>query len=238
MMQDRLGMTPEQAEKAAKEMMKKLDPDGDGKIEGDDFKEAFKAKADDLADRISDKMGSAAEAMKQFDKDGDGKVSEEEFVAGAAEMGISEEAARDMFKKADKDGGGLSTDEFKKAFGISPDEVLERCFQHFGNPDKFFEKIDKDKDGLISPEEWDLAAKRLKLTPGQAKKVWEDMDTNHKERTHDHISEWEFFTYLDWEPPPKATWGDGFGDIDPFGHTHKNYNKLQHKFLFMEIHGE
>lgn len=226
MMEDRLGMTPEQAEKMADEMMKKYDPDGDGKIEGKDFKDAFKAKADDMAAKISDKFGSAEAAMKEWDTDGDGTISEEEFLKGAADMGISEEAARDMFKKADKDGGGLNADEFKKAFGITPDEVLERCFQHFGNPDKFFEKIDKNNDGLLSPEEWEHGAKRLKLTPEQARKVWKDMNTNHKENTHGHISMWEFFKYLDYEPPPKVTWGDGYGDLDPFGHAHKKFNEL------------
>merc|ERR1719281_1405160 len=54
----------------SKEEMKKIDPDGDGKIDGETFKDFSKAKADDLQDRIVDKMGSADEAMKQWDKDG------------------------------------------------------------------------------------------------------------------------------------------------------------------------
>merc|ERR550514_739002 len=79
MLQEKMGLTPENAEKLAGEMMKKYDPDGDGKIDGETFKDVTKAKADDLSNRIVDKMGSAAEAMKNWDKDGDGKLTEEEF---------------------------------------------------------------------------------------------------------------------------------------------------------------
>merc|ERR1719456_1535140 len=144
-MQDKLGLTPENAEKAAKEMMKKLDPDGDGKISGEDFKDATKAKADDMADRIEEKMGSAADAMKKWDKDGDGELTKEEFMKGAKEMGISEEAAADMWKKQDKDGDGkMNADDFAKSFGMGPDEVMERCFQYYGNPMKAFAAMDKN----------------------------------------------------------------------------------------------
>merc|ERR1719456_845658 len=125
-MQDKLGLTPENAEKAAKEMMKKLDPDGDGKISGEDFKDATKAKADDMADRIKDKLGSATDAMKKWDKDGDGKLTEAEFQAGAKEMGIDPAAAKDMWKAQDKDGDGvMGADDFSRAFGVGPDAVME-----------------------------------------------------------------------------------------------------------------
>merc|ERR550514_653786 len=80
MLAEKMGVTPENAEKLADEMMKKYDPDGDGKIDGETFKDVTKAKADDLADRIADKMGSADEAMKSWDADGDGKLTEEEFL--------------------------------------------------------------------------------------------------------------------------------------------------------------
>merc|ERR1719486_1217889 len=64
-MQKKLGLTPENAKKAAKEMMKELDPNGTGKISGKAFKDATKPKADDLANKVADKMGSAADAMKK-----------------------------------------------------------------------------------------------------------------------------------------------------------------------------
>merc|ERR1719375_1839205 len=114
MLADKLGVTPENADKLADEMMKKYDPDGDGKIDGETFKDFSKAKADDLSDRIMDKMGSADEAMKQWDKDGDGQLTEDEFLAGAKEM----------WKNQDKDGDGkMGVAEFEKAFGIGPDEI-------------------------------------------------------------------------------------------------------------------
>lgn len=81
-MQKKLGLTPAAAKKAAKDMMKKLDPEGTGKVSGDAFKDATKAKADDVAERITKTMGSTGDAMKKWDKDGDGKLTEEEFQAG------------------------------------------------------------------------------------------------------------------------------------------------------------
>merc|ERR1719428_2046896 len=158
----KLGLTPKNAKKAAQEMMKELDPTGTGKIKGSAFKDATKAKADDLANRVADKMGSAADAMKKWDADGDGKLTEAEFEAGAAELGISPDAAKDMWKAQDKDGDGvMGTDDFSRAFGIGPDAVMEKCFQAFGNPSKTFDAMDTDNDGLLSPEEWKAGATKM-----------------------------------------------------------------------------
>merc|ERR1719388_590192 len=87
--------------------MGKLDPSGTGKISGDAFKDATKAKADDVADRIEKQLGSAGDAMKKWDKDGDGKLTEAEFQAGAAKIGIAPDAAKDVWKAQDKDGDGV-----------------------------------------------------------------------------------------------------------------------------------
>merc|ERR1719420_287466 len=228
-MEKKLGLTPENAKKAAKKMMKKMDPDGDGKVSGDDFKDATKAKADDLADRIEEKMGSANEAMKKWDKDGDGELTKDEFLKGAKEMGISPEAAEDMWKKQDKDGDGkMNAEDFAKSFGLGPDEVMERCFQYYGNPQKAFDEMDKNKDGLLSPLEWAGGAAKMRLKADQEKRVFKEMDTNHRENTQIYISKWEFYKYLDYEELTFKSTGDGFGDIDPWGTDHKKFNELPH----------
>merc|ERR1719316_203949 len=131
---EELGITPENAEKLAEELMKKYDTDGDGKLTGQQFKDIVKAKAEDLAARIQDKLGSAPDAFKKWDTDGDGVLSEEEFVKGAKELGISEEAAREIFRKKAGPDGVMDLDEFTKAFGVGPDDVMERCFAKLGNP--------------------------------------------------------------------------------------------------------
>merc|ERR1719247_2231799 len=53
------------------------------------------------------------------------------------------------------------------------------------------------------------------------------MDSNHKENTEGGLSKWEFFNYLDYQEPSQIAYGDGYGDIDPFGADHKKFNKLQ-----------
>merc|ERR1719324_239959 len=228
-MEKKLGLNPAAAEKAAKEMMGKLDPSGTGKISGDAFKDATKAKADDVADRIEKQLGSAADAMKKWDKDGDGKLTEAEFEAGAAELGISPDAAKDMWKAQDKDGDGkMSTDDFSRAFGIGPDAVMEHCFQTFGNPSKAFVAMDANQDGLLSPDEWKIGAAKMGIPTPDIDRIFKEMDSNHGESTPKHLSKWEFFQYMDYEEPLFVSRGDGFGEIDPFGTAHKEFNKLPH----------
>merc|ERR1719158_370961 len=203
------GITPENAEKLAEELMKKYDTDRDGKITGQQFKDIVKAKAEDLAARIQDKLGSAPDAFKKWDTDGDGVLSEEEFVKGAKELGISEEAAREIFRKKAGPDGVMDLDEFTKAFGVGPDDVMERCFAKLGNPKNAFETADVDEDGVLSEEEWkDLAVKKLGFSEQQAERLFKEMDTNTGENTQGFVSMWEFYTYIDFEEPPSVTFGD------------------------------
>jgi len=228
-LEDELGLTPENAAKVAKDMMKDLDPDGDGKIEGDDFKAEIRATADDLQERLQEKYGSVGEAMKKWDTDGDGKMSKEEFMKGAKELGISPEAAEAIWKEQPKGPDGkISLDDFTKAFGIGPDEILARCFEVFGNPQKAFQQMDLDKNGLIDKQEWKAFDKRMRLKPDQVERIFKEMDHNLDEHTQDNISEREFYDYLDYEVPHLITYGDGYGDIDPWGTHHKKFNVLPH----------
>jgi len=232
-MTDDLGITPENAKKLAKDIMKKYDPDGDGKINGKDYKKAFMADADDVKDRIAEKIGSAGDALKKWDKDGDGCLSKEEFLAGAMkDLGISKGAAETMWKEHDNDGDGkMCGDEFIGAFGVGPNEVMAKCFEKFGNPEKGFYQGDVNQDGVLSPEEWNKIGEDMGFKDDQIKRLFKEMDTNNGENTQNHVSMWEFFVYLDYEVPASKTWHDGYGDIDPFGVDHKKFNKLSHKEL-------
>lgn len=226
-----VGILPENARTLAKEMMAKYDEDGDGFITGDKYREVMGAKAEDVKQRIYDKFGTAEDFFEQCDANKDGLVDEDEFVKCATEdLGISEDAARRMFEK-ENGGQPLNRKQFIKAFGIGPDEILERLFRYEGNPQKAFEKYDRDEDHLLSKEEIEELLGKLKLNAKQIKRIRREIDTNHEENTNHFISKWELYTYLDWQEPAKVTWGDGFGDIDPFGTTHKKFNKLTPKHL-------
>merc|ERR1719262_1226755 len=68
----------------------------------------------------------------------------------------------------------------------------------------------------------------MKFAKQQAEMLFDQCDTNEGERTPEMVSQWEFFKFLDYDPPSQPTWGDGYGDIDPWGRTHKKFNKLRH----------
>merc|ERR1719265_3027456 len=208
--------------------MQKLDPDGDGCIAGPDFKKAILATAEDLSERVIEKYGSAPEGFKVFDKNGDGEITKDEFMEGALALGVSEAAAKAIWEKHNV-GGKMNLKEFVAIFGIGPDEIMERAFANFGNPTKAFEAMDTDKDGLLSPEEWKIGATKMGLGPAQIKRLFIDMDVNHKEHTQGFVSHWEWNHFLDFEDPNQVTWSDGYGDIDPWGKDHKKFNTLPHK---------
>jgi len=224
-----VGISPGQAEALAREMMTKYDKDGDGCLSGDQYKEIMGARVDDLQERMWKKYESAEDAFDAWDTNGDGEISLDEFIAGCRELNISPSAARRMFRKADEDGSnGLNRKEFIKAFGVDADELLERMFQKFGNPQKAFDMADLNGDHLLSWEEWEQMCRYMEFTPKQIKRLWKSANSNHAENTHSGISRWELYHYVDWEEPPKVTWGDGFGDIDPWGSEHKKFNTLPH----------
>lgn len=224
-----VGISPGQAEALAREMMMKYDKDGDGKLTGDQYREIMGARKAELQERMWKKYESAEDAFDEWDTDGDGVISEEEFIEGCKELNISPYAAKRMFKKADEDNSnGLDRKEFVKAFGVGADELLERMFQKFGNPQKAFDMADLDGDHLLSQSEFEQMCNYMEFSPKQIARLWKSANTNHGENTHNGISRWELYTYIDWEEPAKVTWGDGFGDIDPFGRDHKKFNKLPH----------
>lgn len=226
-MMHELGLTAPNIKELTEELMKKYDTDHDGKLTAEQFEKIMRASADDLKERIQEKLGSAKEAMKKWDKDGDGKISKKEFLEGAKDMGISEKAAEAIWKEQSGGKDYMTSDDFGDIFGVGPDDLLERCFQHFGNPKKAFENIDTNQDGLISEAEWKVALKKLGLNADQAARLWEGMDTNSGERTKGYVSKWEFFSYMEWEELLPQTWDDGFGDIDPWGLEHKKFNELR-----------
>lgn len=229
-MQKKLGLSPAAAEKAAEMVMQRLDPDGDGCIPGAEFKKAILATAEDLSERVIEKYGSAPEGFKAFDKDGNGELTEDEFIAGALALGVSEAAAKAIWEKHGKPGDGkMNLKEFVAIFGIGPDEIMERAFATFGNPQKAFEAMDTDQDGLLSPAEWKIGATKMGLGPAQIKRLFTEMDINEKEHTQGHISHWEWNHFLDFEDPRQVTWNDGFGDVDPWGTDHKKFNTLPHE---------
>ncbi|KAI9192083.1 hypothetical protein LWI28_018132 [Acer negundo] len=120
-------------EKEAEEMVVKVDANGDGLIDFDEFRILYKAMIaqdyddDDDDDRSVDggeQVGDGGEedlkdAFDVFDKDKDGLISVEELGLVLSSLGLNEgtkiENCREMIRKVDMDGDGMvNFDEFKK----------------------------------------------------------------------------------------------------------------------------
>ena len=173
-MVDESGMTPENAEKAAKDMMKRLDPDGDGKIEGKDFRREIRATADDLPERLQDKMGSSEDAFNKWHTDGNEKLSDKEFMKGAEKMGISKEAAEAILPGE----AGYVAPRVAPEKPVSPDEFRNRIGQVFKKGKKAFKVFDADGDGKLSSKEFLNKCDDLGIPPGEAEKLFKNLDNN------------------------------------------------------------
>merc|ERR1719482_172393 len=219
-------------ESEAKKLFGELEKANGGHLTGEEVLDHFGETASDLKERMAEKFESPTDAFGEFDKDGDGEISEEEFIAGAAEMGISESEAKKMFDKANADGkGGLSEDEFLTAFGAGAEELREACFEFMRDPKFAYHSMDKNGDGLLSPDEWKAGLAAMEFTEGQADRLFRLADTNDGENTQGFISRYEFWTFLAYRPHRphfKYHWNTYYGDLDRWGYAHQKHNKLEH----------
>merc|ERR1719355_547950 len=131
-------------------MFKDLEKAKQGELSADEFLQHFGADAGDVKERLAEQFDSADNAFDKFDADGDGEVSEDEFLKAAEDMGLSKEEAKKIFDSANTDGGGLSRDEFRNAFGTGPEELREACFKYMRDPKFAFHEMDANADGVLS----------------------------------------------------------------------------------------
>lgn len=108
-------------EKEVEEMVVKVDANGDGLIDFDEF--CILCQAMDGHDQKEEgdivETGELKEAFDVFDKDKDGLISVEELGSVLCSLGLKEgnkmENCKEMIKKVDMDGDGMvSFDEFKR----------------------------------------------------------------------------------------------------------------------------
>lgn len=131
------------AEKHHKEMLKKFDKDGDGKLNEEEKAALHTA----MQERAAKMKTENPELFKKLDKDGDGKLTPEEMRAG---RGSGKDGKAEMLKRFDKDGDGTLNDAEKAAMQA---EMQERAAKMKEKHPELFKKLDQDGDGKLSPEE-------------------------------------------------------------------------------------
>jgi len=190
----KLGMST----KAAEEILKAMDSDGDGVVSEEEFSAALgggeapseKSEVFAFMKIIKEKYKSPQEAFEEFDlkKRGgkkDGKLTKKEFIKAAVKNGMSKEDAEKLFKKLDKDKDGIISEEefFKLTGGCKDcsDEFVDEIYAEFSekvqkknkSPKEAFEEIDvSEKDGKITIEEFVEYAKKLKLSKEEAEEIY------------------------------------------------------------------
>ncbi|KAL3535893.1 hypothetical protein ACH5RR_004354 [Cinchona calisaya] len=113
-----MGMT----EKEIADMMKKVDSDGDGLIDLDEFCESFDSLllgGGEMSEEQELEEGDLKEAFGVFDGDKDGLITVKELGLVLSSLGFKEgknlEDCKEMIRKIDMDGDGMvNFDEFKK----------------------------------------------------------------------------------------------------------------------------
>ncbi|XP_004493396.1 calmodulin-like protein 3 [Cicer arietinum] len=114
------------AERDLVQMIEKIDVNGDGYVDIDEFGELYQTIMDD-----KDEEEDIKEAFNVFDQNGDGFISGEELSAVLSSLGLKHgktlEDCKNMIKKVDVDGDGMvNFKEFKqmmKAGAFTPDSL-------------------------------------------------------------------------------------------------------------------
>merc|ERR1719316_312858 len=157
----------------------------------------------ELKERAAKKDGTPKEAFDGMDIDPkDGKISPEEFKKYCAGLDppIEDGPQKKLFDKLDKDKSGFITpDEWYQGTQSSPEEwspyieekpregkespvsmpeAADRLKKAYGTCGNAFQDADADGDGKMSLDEWKERAADLGIPPGEAEKLFKEMDTN------------------------------------------------------------
>lgn len=153
-----------------KELFKKIDANGDGKIDQDELSaEMAKASAHTGS---TGAVADVASLMSEMDANGDGSLGEDEYAngvrtfldavrgsaGGPPPMGPPPPDAGQMFSDADADGDGSVTKEELESALIALGEKPE------GAPDaaELFDRLDADGDGKIDRDEFESEMENLR----------------------------------------------------------------------------
>lgn len=113
-------------------------------------------------------LGGPDEMFKHMDKDGDGNISMQEFFASPRMERLPEEKREEIFGRLDRDGDGL----------IEREEIMAMRRDNERRAMEGFRKLDTDRSGGVSFEEFSKGEFSSKLPEEKRRQVFARMDTD------------------------------------------------------------
>merc|ERR1719160_476878 len=159
----------------AKPNFGKVDLDGDGVINEEEFRNAFGVDIPELRKRARAKFGPPSKSFPAIDANKDGKMSPEEFLAAAKTMNIPEERAKELMKEMDTNGDGvINPEEWDDAMSLSGKEIKQEVNKALGP--EAMKKLDASGDGQVDAAEMKKGLADAGLSPEEADEVLKNMD--------------------------------------------------------------
>ncbi len=131
--------------KKLRDVFKKMDLSGDGRLSLDELKDGY---VNNFSDQMTEEEFDSL--IKSIDQDGSGYLEYEEFLRAtvSTELIFTEKNMKMAFSFFDKDGSGmLSRDEIKEVLASSDESSAEAI-------DKIVQEMDTNGDGMISYKEF------------------------------------------------------------------------------------
>jgi Ca2+-binding EF-hand superfamily protein len=151
----------------AKPVFGKVDSDGDGSINEEEFRNAFGVDVPELRRRARAKYGPPSKSFPAIDGSKDGLMQPPEFMAAAKAMNIPEDRAEQLMAEIDTNADGvIDPQEWDDAMSMSGKEVKQEVNKALG-PDAM-NKLDADGDGKVGADEIKKGLEKAGLSPGEA----------------------------------------------------------------------
>merc|ERR1719159_303166 len=156
--------------KGPAEIMESLDADGDGDVTKEELVESMKDAG--ITEEDAERL------VKEIDSDGDGTISEKDWarVTGEEELDEKRFTKPSPQEKLEKDVSDL---RYGRERTVTLEDAVDRFKKAYGTTKEVWEEItggEGKKGEEMTMEQWKKACEKMGIPPGQAEKLFREMD--------------------------------------------------------------